>query len=107
MDVPNVLNSLIILVILTRRISPSLKIAGVNNLIEVFHHLIGEFGGEEGDSSPIIERVPCFISQGFKFSNESIDFPRCESEMTEFSSACSVAPVSWNAVLKALEIVVQ
>ena len=84
MDVPNVLNSLIILMILTRCIGPSREIAGANDLIEVFHHPVGEFGGEEGDGSPIIECIPCFISQGFKFSNESIDFPWCESEMTEF-----------------------
>ena len=74
MDVPNVLNSLIILVILMRCIGPSRKIAGANDLIEVFHHLVGEFGGEEGDGSLIIECVPCFIVQGFKFGNESIDF---------------------------------
>ena len=65
-------------------IGPSCKIAGVDNLVEVFHHLVGEFGGEEGDSSPIIEHVPCFISQGFKFGNESIDFPWGESKMMEF-----------------------
>ena len=79
MDVPDVLDSLIILVILACCIGPSRKIAGANDLIEVLHHLVGEFGGKEGDSSPIIERVPCFISQGFKFGNESIDFPWCES----------------------------
>ena len=84
MDVPNVLDSLVILVILACCISPSRKIAGADDLVEVFHHLVGKFGGKEGDSSPIIECVPSFIGQGFKFGNESINFPRGEGEMTEF-----------------------
>ena len=72
MDVFDVLDSLVILVILTHSISPSHEIAGADNLVEVIHHLVGEFGSKEGDSGPIIERVPCFVGQGFKFGNESI-----------------------------------
>ena len=74
MDVPNILDSLIILVKLACSIGPSCKIAGVDGLIQVIHHLMREFGGEEGNSGSIIERVPCFISQGFKFGDEPINF---------------------------------
>ena len=84
MDVLDILDSLIILVELACSIGPSHKIAGADNLVEVIHHLEGEFGCEEGNSGPIIERIPCFISQGFKFGNESIDFPWGEGKMTEF-----------------------
>ena len=65
-------------------IGPSCKIMGADNLVEVIHHLVGEFGSEEGNSGPIIEQVPSFVGQGFKFGNESIDFPWGEGEMTEF-----------------------
>ena len=75
MDVFDILDSLMILVELSCSIGPSHKIAGADNLVEVIHHLEGKFGREEGDSRPIIERVPCFISQRFKFGNESINFP--------------------------------
>ena len=84
MDVPDVLDSLIILVISACSISPSCEIDGVDNLVEVIHHLVGKFGGKEGDSGLVIETVPCFVSQGFKFGNESIDFPRGEGKMAEF-----------------------
>ena len=47
MDILDVLDSLIILVILARSISPSCKIVGVDNLVEVIHHLVGEFGSKE------------------------------------------------------------
>ena len=84
MDVFDILDSLVILVILACSINPSHKIVGADNLVEVIHHLEGEFGRKEGNSGPIIERVPCFVGQGFKFGNESINFPWCESKMTEF-----------------------
>ena len=84
MHVRDVLDSLIILVILACSISPSCKIDGVNNLIQVIHHLVGKFGGEEGDGGAIIEPIPCFVGQGFKFGNESIDFPWGEGKMVEF-----------------------
>ena len=61
MDVLDVLDSLIILVILMRSIGPSCEIMGADDLVEVIHHLVGEFGSEEGNSGPIIERVPCFV----------------------------------------------
>ena len=84
MDVPNILDSLIILVILACSIGPSCKIMGANDLIQVIHHLVREFGGEEGNSGSIIERVPCFVGQGFEFSNESIDLSWGVGQMTEF-----------------------
>ena len=52
----NVLDSLVILVILACCIGPSRKIAGADDLIEVFHHLVGEFGGEEGDCYVMVGR---------------------------------------------------
>ena len=84
MDVPDILDSLIILVILACSISPSCEIVGADDLIQVIHHLVREFRGEEGNSGSIIERVPCFISQGFKFGDEPIDFSWGEGQMTEF-----------------------
>ena len=83
MDVLDILDSLIILVILACSISPSCTIVGADNLVEVVHNLEREFGCEEGDSGPIIEQVPCFVGQGFKFGNESINSPWGEGEMTE------------------------
>ena len=103
MDIPNILDSLIILVILSCSISPSCEIDGADDLIQVIHHLVGEFGGKEGDCGPIMERVPCFIGQGFKFGNESISItPGVKLRWQSFSSARSMAPVSWNDVSKAL-----
>ena len=58
MDVPDILDSLIILVISACSVSPSFEIDGADNLVEVIHHLVGEFGGEEGDSGSVIETVP-------------------------------------------------
>ena len=84
MDVPDILDRLIILVELACSISPSRKIVGADNLVEVIHHLEGEFGCEEGNSGPIIKRITCFVSQGFKFGNKSIDFPWGEGNMMEF-----------------------
>ena len=84
MDVRDILDSLIILVILTCSIGPSCKIAGADNLVEVIHHLVGEFGCEEGNSGSIIERIHHFIGQGFKFGNESIYLPWGERKMTVF-----------------------
>ena len=84
MDVPNVLDSLIILVISACSISPSCEIDGANDLIQVIHHFVGKFRGKEGDSGPVVKPVPCFISQGFKFGNESIDFSWVEGKMAEF-----------------------
>ena len=84
MVVLNVLDGLIILVILARSISPSHEITGADNLVEVIHHLIGEFGGEEGDGGSSIKLVSCFISEGFKFGDESIYFSWGKAEMTEF-----------------------
>ena len=107
MDVPNVLDSLIILVIPACSIGPSCEINGANNLIQVIHHFVGKFGGEEGDGGTIIESIPCFIGQGFKFGNESIDFPWVKVRWRSFSSARSVAPVSWNNVSKALVMAFQ
>ena len=84
MDVPDILDSLIILMISACSISPSCEIDGADNLVEVIHHLVREFGGEEGNSGSVVETIPCFVSQRFKFGNESIDFPWGEGKMTEF-----------------------
>ena len=62
MDVPNVLDSLTILMILSCSISPSCKISRANDLIKVIHHLVGELGSEEGDSRPSVEQV-CVTEQ--------------------------------------------
>ena len=107
MDVLDILDSLIILVELACSIGPSHKITGVDNLVEVIHHLEGEFGCEEGNSGPIIEQIPCFVGQGFKFGNESIDFPWGEGEMTKFLFCALCGASVRKAVLKAPAIVFQ
>ena len=84
MDVFDVLDSLIISMELACSFGPSCEIAGVNYLVEVIHHLIGELQGELGDGRPVVEQVSCFIGQGFKLGNESIDFSWSEAKMTEF-----------------------
>src|ERR1700744_4284816 len=83
-DVADALQSRVSLVVISSRVSPSIKVKGFDYQKDVLHHLVRQFTGEQRNGGTVIQCVFSLFSKASELRNERVHVSGNPGETAQF-----------------------
>src|SRR6202012_250533 len=83
-DVADALQSRVSLMVISSRVSPSIKVKGFDYQEDVLHHFERQFTGEQRNGGTVIQRVLGLFSKASELRNECIHISGNPGETAQF-----------------------